>query len=56
MGRLYTEARKPEQARQAYRAACAVIDHVKASVQHPELRASLEHSPLIQQVYDLSTP
>jgi tetratricopeptide (TPR) repeat protein len=51
LGRLYAETRQSEQARQAHRAAGEVIDRVKASVQNPELRASLEQSPLIQQVY-----
>jgi tetratricopeptide (TPR) repeat protein len=55
LGHLHTEARRPEQARQAYQAACAVIEQVKANVQNPGLRASLEHSPLLQQVYELST-
>ena len=54
MGRLHTEAKRPDQARQAYRAACEVIDRIKANVQNPELRANLEHSPLIRNVYDLS--
>jgi hypothetical protein len=54
MGRLHAEARRPESARQAYRAARAVIDQVKARVQDPRLRAGLEQSPLFQQVYDLS--
>jgi hypothetical protein len=54
IGRLHAEARPPEQARKAYGAAREVIDRVKANLQNPELRASLDHSPLIQQVYDLS--
>jgi tetratricopeptide (TPR) repeat protein len=55
LGRLHTEAKRPEPARQAYGAARAVIEQVKARVQTPELRANLEHSPVLQQVYDLST-
>jgi class 3 adenylate cyclase/tetratricopeptide (TPR) repeat protein len=51
IGRLHAEVKRPEQAQQAYGAACEVIDRVKASLQHPGLRASLDHSPLIQQVY-----
>jgi class 3 adenylate cyclase/DNA-binding winged helix-turn-helix (wHTH) protein/tetratricopeptide (TPR) repeat protein len=54
LGRLHAEARRPEQARRAYRAARKIIARVKASLQAPGLRASLEHSPLIQYVYDLS--
>jgi hypothetical protein len=36
------------------RATREVIDRITANTRNPELRASLEHSPLIQQVYDLS--
>jgi class 3 adenylate cyclase/tetratricopeptide (TPR) repeat protein len=56
MGRLHTEARRPELARQAYQAAREVIERVKASLQDPGLRSSLERSPLFQPVYDLSEP
>jgi tetratricopeptide (TPR) repeat protein len=52
LGRLYTEARQPEQARQAYHAARAVIERVKTGLKNPELRTSLEQSPLIRQIYD----
>ena len=48
LGHLHAEARRPEQARQAYQDARAVIEQVKANVQNPELRASLERSLLIQ--------
>jgi len=54
LGWLHTEARRRAQAQQAYRAAHEVIDGVKANLQDPGLRASLEHSPLIQQVYERS--
>ena len=47
LGHLHDAARRPEQARQAYQAARVVIERVKASLKNPELRASLEHSPLI---------
>jgi tetratricopeptide (TPR) repeat protein len=53
LGRLYDATQKPERARQAYQSAREVIDRVKASLQNPELRASLENSPLIRHVYDL---
>jgi tetratricopeptide (TPR) repeat protein len=53
LGRLYAESKKPARARQAYQSACKVIDRVKASLQNPGLRASLENSPLIRHVYDL---
>jgi tetratricopeptide (TPR) repeat protein len=54
LGRLHAEAKRPEQARQAYQAAREGIERVKASLQDPGLRASLERSPLFQQVYNLS--
>jgi tetratricopeptide (TPR) repeat protein len=54
LGRLYTERKKPELAGQAFKAAREVIDHIKESVQHPGLRASLESAPMIQRIYDLS--
>jgi class 3 adenylate cyclase/tetratricopeptide (TPR) repeat protein len=54
LGHLHAAARQPEQARQAYRAARAVIERVKAHLRNSELRAGLENSSLIQHVYDLS--
>jgi len=54
IGRNYTERKRQKQARQSYEAARKVIDQIKASLQNPGLRASLESSSLIQQVYDLS--
>jgi class 3 adenylate cyclase/tetratricopeptide (TPR) repeat protein len=54
LGHLHAEARRPEQAWQAYHAARQVIERVKASVQNPGLRASLDTSPLLQHVYSLS--
>ncbi len=56
LGRLYGERNEPEFARQSYQRAREVIDRVKASLQNPGLRASLEHSQLIRHVYDLSAP
>jgi tetratricopeptide (TPR) repeat protein len=53
LGRLSAESKKPERARQAFQSARDVIDHLKSSLQHPGLRASLENSPLIRHVYDL---
>ncbi|HSX82807.1 MAG TPA: tetratricopeptide repeat protein, partial [Candidatus Saccharimonadia bacterium] len=47
LGRLQTAARRPEQARQAYDAARQVIEQVKARLQNPALRVSLEHALLI---------
>jgi class 3 adenylate cyclase/tetratricopeptide (TPR) repeat protein len=54
LGHFHRTAKRPEQARQTYHAARAVIDHIKGNLQSAELRACLEGSPLIQQVYDLS--
>jgi class 3 adenylate cyclase/tetratricopeptide (TPR) repeat protein len=53
LGLLHAEAKRPEQAQQAYHAARGVIDRIKASLQNPELCASLEHSPMLQPLYDL---
>jgi tetratricopeptide (TPR) repeat protein len=52
--RLYGERNEPEFARQAYQRAREVIDRVKGTVRNAELRAGLDHSPLILQVDDLS--
>jgi class 3 adenylate cyclase/tetratricopeptide (TPR) repeat protein len=53
LGQLFAATKKPERARHAYQAAREVIDRVKASLQNPGLRASLENSPLFRHVYDL---
>lgn len=53
LGHLHAATQRPEPARQAYSAAAEVIDRVKAGLHHPELRASMAHSLLLQQVYDL---
>jgi class 3 adenylate cyclase/tetratricopeptide (TPR) repeat protein len=55
LGHLHAEVKKTETARQAYQAARAVIDGIKARVENPVLRASLESASLIQQVYKLSS-
>ncbi|MFQ5946417.1 MAG: adenylate/guanylate cyclase domain-containing protein, partial [Anaerolineae bacterium] len=56
LGRVHSEAKKPELARQSYHAARRVIDRIKESLRDPGLRASLESAPLIRQAYDLSPP
>jgi tetratricopeptide (TPR) repeat protein len=56
LGRFHTATKQPEKARQAYHAACEVIDHMQARVQHPALRTSVENSSFLQQVYALSAP
>lgn len=55
LGRLHSAAKRPEQARQAYHAACQVIDQIKANIQNSTLQAGLEQSPLIRNVYALTT-
>jgi class 3 adenylate cyclase/tetratricopeptide (TPR) repeat protein len=54
LGRLYSDTKRPELAHQAFTAARGVIDHMKASVQHPALRASLENAPIMQRIYELN--
>ncbi len=54
MGRVHTEAKRREQARQEYRAARLVIEGIKTNLQDPRLRASLESYPLIRQIFELS--
>jgi hypothetical protein len=53
LGQLQAEAKRRELAQQSFQAAREVIDQVKGRLQNPVLRASLEHSPSIQYVYDL---
>jgi tetratricopeptide (TPR) repeat protein len=47
LGRLQTAAKRPEQAQQAYHTARQVIEQVKARLQNPALRVSLEQALLI---------
>jgi class 3 adenylate cyclase/tetratricopeptide (TPR) repeat protein len=54
LGQLQVETKRRDLAQQSFQAARAVIDKVRANLQNPGLRASLEHSPVIQRVYDLS--
>ena len=54
LGRVHSELKQPEIARQDYRAACAVIARVKNSFTDPRLRATFDNSPLIRQVYQMS--
>jgi class 3 adenylate cyclase/tetratricopeptide (TPR) repeat protein/ribosomal protein L40E len=55
VGHLHAETKRSEMAQQAYLAARNVIDGMKASTKNPELRASLESSPMFSQIYDLTT-
>ncbi len=54
LGRLHAEIGKPQAAREAYHAAREVIDRISVNLRDPGLRAGLEGSPLIQEVYGLS--
>ncbi len=54
LGRLHVETKKPEQARQAYRAARGVLDDVTARLQDAELRACLTALPSVRHIYDAS--
>jgi tetratricopeptide (TPR) repeat protein len=53
-GRLCVAGRRPTEADQAYRAARAVLGRVKASLQDPALRASLDQAPDVRRVYELA--
>jgi tetratricopeptide (TPR) repeat protein len=53
-GRLHAATGGADAARQGYQKAREVIDHVRAGLRDPELRASLERAAPIRQVYDLS--
>ncbi|HEY7220727.1 MAG TPA: adenylate/guanylate cyclase domain-containing protein [Candidatus Binatia bacterium] len=52
LGGLYSDTKKPEFAQRAFQAAREVIDHMKATVQDPGLRASLENAPMMQGIYE----
>jgi len=56
VGRLHSEAGRPDAARAPYQAARAVIDRVRADLRNPELVVSLDRAPLIQQIYELGAP
>jgi tetratricopeptide (TPR) repeat protein len=53
LGRLCSDARKPELAEQAFNAARGVVDRMKANLRNPLLRTGLE-SPIFQKIYELS--
>jgi hypothetical protein len=54
MGNLFRETKQGVYAQEFYQAACDVIYRVKVTLHSPELRTSLEQSPLMQQIYELS--
>ena len=53
LGRLQAETKRRELAQRSLQAAREVIDQIKGRLQNPVLRASLEHSPVVQHIYDL---
>jgi hypothetical protein len=56
INRLYAAVQQPKKAQQAYQAARDVIERIKMRLSHPELHASLEGSPLVQDIYELRMP
>jgi tetratricopeptide (TPR) repeat protein len=56
LGRLFAEAKRPLDAHRAYQAARVVIEHARANLTHPGLRAGWESAPLIRQVLELANP
>jgi class 3 adenylate cyclase/tetratricopeptide (TPR) repeat protein len=50
MARLLEARRDRAGARQAYRAAQAIVDRVRTSLRHPELRAGLERLPVLREI------
>ncbi len=53
-GRFCAVRRRPNEAGEAYRAARAVLGRVKAGLQDPALRASLDQARDVRQVYELA--
>jgi tetratricopeptide (TPR) repeat protein len=56
LGELHLARQRHDLAGEAFRAARDVLDRVKGSVSDPALRASLEHAPAVQHVYELAGP
>jgi len=50
MGRLLAARGDAAGARQAYRAAQGIVDRVRTSLQHPELRAGFERIPVLHEI------
>jgi tetratricopeptide (TPR) repeat protein len=50
MGRLHTETKRPELARESYQGARDVIYRIKVTLQNVDLLRSLEQSPLTQEI------
>jgi tetratricopeptide (TPR) repeat protein len=55
-GQFCTARQRPDEAGEAYRAARAVLEQVKAGVQDPALRACLEQVPGVRHAYELAGP
>ena len=55
MGHLFREMKQPAYAQEFYQGARDVIYRIKVTLHNSELRTSLEQSPLIQAIYELST-
>jgi hypothetical protein len=53
-GRLHAARQHPDAAREAYRAAGAVLEHVQAGLRDPGLRTSLAEAPAVRQVTTLA--
>jgi class 3 adenylate cyclase/tetratricopeptide (TPR) repeat protein len=53
-GRLHDALKKPDAARESYGAACDVINRTRSNLQQPTLRAGLESSLLVRELYDLA--
>ncbi len=55
MGHLQAAGKQSEPARVSYLAARDVVDGIRVRLENADLRENLDQSPLIQQVYDLSS-
>jgi hypothetical protein len=56
LGRLHAERHSPNAAREAYAAARRIIEQTRAGLQNADLRASLDRSALVRQVYEKTAP
>ena len=54
MGHLFREQKQPTHAQEYYQAARDVLYRLKVTLHNPALRTSLEHSPVLQAIYELS--
>jgi tellurite resistance protein len=50
IGDLHAARHRPEAARVAYRAACGVVDQVRAGLSDPRLRAALERASFVREL------